>query len=148
MSDKAVCPFCKAELVEDKAGINEVARGYCECCRRTRGLPVNPAASRRPPQPCARCGHKVLVRALVRERSATEGHYSTTNLQPLAITFGCQRQPGFFSSDEVAGAPEPEKPFGVLEAYVCRACGHVEWYALAPEEIPIGAEFGTELVKV
>jgi hypothetical protein len=35
---------------------------------------------------------------------------------------------------------------GLLEAYVCTACGFVEWYCHDPEAIPIGPEYMTEIV--
>ncbi len=37
---------------------------------------------------------------------------------------------------------------GWLEAYVCRACGFVEWYCCDPDKLPIGPEYMTELVDV
>lgn len=89
--------------------------------------------SRRPPGPCARCGHKVLIRCQPRERAARGNDYVYPYTAPLAVTFG---------------GGDIDAPLGVLEVHVCRSCGFVDWYTLAPESIPIGVEYGTELVEV
>ncbi len=106
LSGNIDCPRCHLRVLE--AGTQARARGYCDDCQRRLGLPEHGFhESRRPPRPCARCGHEELVRCVV-----------------------------------------PERPLGLLEAHVCRRCGFVDWYALDPESIPIGAAHATELVKV
>jgi len=35
---------------------------------------------------------------------------------------------------------------GVLEMYICRACGFVEWYCQDPTELPIGPHYMTQIV--
>jgi len=97
-----------------------------------------------------RCQHPVLVRAQVRERTVAPGDHAKERTAPLAITYGRSKDyKSFFSLELVASAtPEPNEPHGVLEAFVCRSCGFVEWYAQAPEQIPIGVVFGTELVDM
>jgi hypothetical protein len=37
--------------------------------------------------------------------------------------------------------PDPGNGRGLLEAYVCRGCGFVEWYCLDPESIQLGPEY-------
>jgi hypothetical protein len=37
---------------------------------------------------------------------------------------------------------------GLLELFVCRGCGLVEWYCNDPENLPIGPMYATELVDV
>jgi hypothetical protein len=44
--------------------------------------------------------------------------------------------------------PDLREPVGIFETYVCRTCGFTEWYAHDPEAIPIGPEYGTELIDV
>jgi hypothetical protein len=41
----------------------------------------------------------------------------------------------------------PEHARGLLEMYVCRHCGFVEWYCLDPARLPIGPQYMTEIVE-
>jgi hypothetical protein len=86
---------------------------------------------------CARCQHGVLIRCAARQRSAPCTDNFSFPEQPvrLALTYGFD-----------AKGPNLELASGELYAMVCRACGFVEWYADHPEQIPIGAKYGTELV--
>jgi hypothetical protein len=99
-----------------------------------------------------RCGGLELVRAKIRER--TEGAIpdtvnSTEKYIPFAVTYGQrEEQRSMFGKKVRSAAPEFTKPYGRLEAWICRSCGFVEWYAQSPEEIPIAEAFGTELVTV
>ena len=63
----------------------------------------------------------------------------------MAATFGLGFSHGFFQGQR----PEEDvaKPIGIMEARICRACGLTEIYTQAPETIPIGPEYGTELVE-
>lgn len=144
MSDDAVCCICKSNglISEDSQ-----QRGYCSDCRDAFGLWQRAVPTRRPPSGCARCGHNVLVRCQVRERGASAGEAARRYLAPLAVTFHRLMKLRLFSNIP-RPHPEPDfdRPAGVLEAHVCRACGFVDWYALDPQEIPIGPEYGTELV--
>lgn len=58
---------------------------------------------------------------------------------PLAVTH--ERVSLFGAAGRV-----PERPLGPLRLFVCRSCGRAEWFADAPETIPIGEEHGTRLV--
>ena len=33
---------------------------------------------------------------------------------------------------------------GLLENYICKGCGFIEWYCADPDKIPIGPEFMTD----
>jgi hypothetical protein len=114
----------------------------CIPCRGAFGLPDRWPQSRRQPVPCRRCGHGVLVRAIVRERGGA--NRESDALPPLSVRFRKQAGP---THGELP-APDLRAPLGVFETYVCRACGAAEWYVLWPEDIPIGPEYGTELVEV
>lgn len=59
--------------------------------------------------------------------------------RPLAIAYAVHRHEPAVNDDA--------QRYGALVAYVCRACGFTEMYADRPEDIPIGPEFGTELVR-
>jgi len=133
--------------------VSQDAPKLCTECAKKTGL-AYPLPSRRGAWPCMRCGHRVLVRAQVRERSVDDGRDTASLVPaPLAITYarGQEFDPnaGVFSlAKRPSASPETSRSFGVLDAYVCRACGYVEWYAQEPENIPIGALYGTALVEI
>ncbi|HZS37630.1 MAG TPA: hypothetical protein VFF06_12425 [Polyangia bacterium] len=120
----------------------ERANRICLSCRGSFGLSTLAPPPVRPPRPCARCGHTVLVRALLRERV---GEWA--RLSPAGVSYACRRESSFWTGKH-ASAPDSDAPLGVLDAFVCRGCGFVEWYARDPAAIPIGPEYGTELVDV
>jgi len=130
---------------------DERAPRLCAPCAAKTGL-AYPLPSRRGPWPCMRCGAATLIRAQVREQAGVQGSdRAQARPAPLAITYGQGQEftPEFFSMEkQPSAAPDLHVAFGVLDAYVCRACGFVEWYAQEPEKIPIGATFGTSLVEV
>jgi len=139
---QAPCTVCGQPIDRDSGP-------RCARCVST-GLAAH-GPSTRPPRPCLACGHLQLVRALVRERtSASLGDSNSEHPAPLAITFERgEEYVKFWSMQKAPGiAPDLTKPIGTLEAYVCRACGFVEWYANRPADIPIGELYGTELIEV
>lgn len=86
-----------------------------------------------------------------RERTSDDGGANNREVAvPMALTYatGSEIRDLFDWTRVPSARPELGRPFGVLETWVCRRCGFVEWYAQAPEQIPIGAPFGTTLVKV
>jgi hypothetical protein len=123
----------------------------CAVCEGKSGL--RPAGAMRRLSPCVKCGHRVLIRAQVRERGSVSGSDTTRErAAPLAVTYATgeeYKMTGLLSFDKIPSlAPDLDQPFGILEAYVCRSCGFTEWYARDPEQIPIGDVFGTQLVEV
>jgi hypothetical protein len=119
----------------------------CESCLEKAGFsPDEP--QRREVQPCMRCGGLELIRARIRERTA--GAVQGQGFVPFAITYGLSEEfRSTFSLEKMRSAtPDRERPYGRLEAWVCRTCGFVEWYAQRPEDIPIAVAHGTELVTV
>jgi hypothetical protein len=91
----------------------------------------------------------VLIRCQVRERATTIGVDGSQFLSPLAVTFHTYRVLSVHTGNPTGRiAPHVNQPAGVLEAYVCRSCGFVDWYAQSPAQIPIGPAFGTELIEV
>jgi hypothetical protein len=73
---------------------------------------------------CPGCGHDEVIES---------------RADPLAVTH--ERVTLFGVAGRV-----PERPLGPLRLFVCRRCGRAEWFAEAPETIPIGEEHGTRLV--
>jgi len=134
----SVCEVCGKEAGEEK---------LCESCTDKTGFSRD-KPQRREVQPCMRCGGLELIRARIRERSSNDPNVQ--NFVPFAITYGMSEEfASTFSMKMVpSAAPNRGQPFGKLEAWVCRSCGFVEWYAQSPEEIPIAAVHGTELVTV
>lgn len=134
MATPGVCKLCR----EPTAGV------VCGNCKHKLGL--TPGDGVRSAQPCARCNHPVLVRALVRELTV-EPYRDDTKPQtvPMGATYAPSVHTSFWSGQPTgtAGA-EPQRAYGILEMYVCRRCGFTEWYCRDPQNIPIGEEFGTE----
>lgn len=147
MESEPSCDACGAAITVT----DDRAPRLCAPCAATTGL-AYPMPSRRGAWPCMRCGGAQLIRAQVRERAVDSGSaHARGRPAPLAITYarGEEFAPPLLSlAKQPSAAPDLDVPFGVLDAYVCRACGFVEWYAQEPEKIPIGATFGTSLVEV
>ncbi len=121
----------------------------CEWCEVKAGLPGRTGPALRPPSPCGRCGHREIVRVRMRERTSTnsgEGNQETA--RPFALTWARGEEfKSLLSFTKVPSAtPDLERPIGLLEAYVCRACGYTELFARDAASIPIGPEHGTELI--
>jgi hypothetical protein len=125
----AECRICKKK--EGKYELSTIA-DICRPCALREGL-AKPMPSLRPNVPCRRCEGTVFVRALLRSRDRDEGGGGDRRA-PIAAVRGFDG--------------EAARHFGRMEGYVCRACGFTELYAREPREIPIGPEFGTELIEV
>ena len=117
------CPLCTAGRLKTPA---ELSMQACQSCASTIGLiPMPP--SRRPPAPCARCNGRQFVRVIPREHKDSyaapmfvthaprgDREWAWSRVAPIGITQGV----------------------GVLETYICRKCGAVEWYCIDVENIP------------
>ena len=84
------------------------------------------------------------MRGAVLERSG-----DPPRLEPLAVTFRRKMDfRGIFTAEQVeTDEPDLDVPRGELEVLFCRACGKVDWFVKAPNRVPIGEQFGTELVE-
>ena len=136
------CSVCDNELESEEAQ----TRGLCDDCASKFGVKQPRPPSRRPAQPCTRCGHGQIVRGIVRDRAARGNNTVHEFLVPLAVTFEREVTVKVFGKDKVENSPELRSAVGILEVYVCRRCGLTEWYTQEPESIPIGPEHGTELL--
>lgn len=76
---------------------------------------------------CALCRHDEILEVEAKT-SGYKGHVSR-----FAADYGTG---GLFSS-------EPDR--GAFLAYVCRKCGHTQWFAESPADIPVGP--GVRLLK-
>jgi hypothetical protein len=97
--------------------------------------------AQRPPVPCTRCHGTRFVRVIPREHGANPWVAPMTLTQAPNI-----HDAGLFSSHLTAGSPRFDEGWGLVETYVCLTCGFMEWYCHAPQKIPIGPEYNTELV--
>jgi len=131
------CRVCKNELASWETS------SICRDCRDKLGIVAMPPA-RRPPAPCGKCGGTRLVRVIPRDHTNTPGEGGTWLTLPMRLTVVPMTESGIFTSKKHAMAPEPSTGRGMVEAYVCRACGFIEWYCADPERIPIGPEYMTE----
>jgi hypothetical protein len=130
------CKFCESWT--------EVRATVCSRCRERLGL-IDGVPPRRPPPSCNRCSHPELIRVFARELAFVDAA-----LSPMAATCAPGVAKKLLSNDPNGIGVEAQqrtKRFGLLEMYVCRQCGFTEWYCRDPENIPIGEEYGTELMK-
>jgi hypothetical protein len=134
------CRVCNDKLVDDGPEL------VCERCRRKLGI-VDMPPPRRQPTPCIKCGGTALVRVIPRDHTIAPGEVGESVAVPMRLSVMPKTTPSFFMSRGVAEAPTPSSGRGMLEAYVCRGCGFVEWYCSDPENIPIGPEFMTEAIN-
>lgn len=127
-----LCPICRAAHLEEG---NDAARGMCSQCSNRLGVIVMPPA-RRKAIPCRGCNGMKFVRAIPREISAWPATYSADPLVSLmSVTY----------EDPEPGEPlNARRGLGLLEVYVCKKCGLVEWYCNDVEHIPIGPRYMTE----
>jgi hypothetical protein len=114
-----------------------VASGVCSLCRQKLGIVAMPPARRRP-VPCTRCNGLRFIRAIPREHDNTPA--------PMVLTHPVSTTRMFVSQDLEAVVPSHRLGLGLLETYVCAACGFVEWYCHDPSSLPIGPEYMTEIV--
>jgi hypothetical protein len=134
------CPICKDRKL---ISAEENARKACDPCALNFAIRP-PAPWLRPLLPCQPCGHPQIIRARVRQQAVKgQGEYSEAVLAPLAVTYPRAVGPEKKGS---LNKPDEERPIGRLEAYVCSRCGFTEWYTEEPNEIPIGPEYGTEIM--
>lgn len=143
MSPPITCRVCHERAL---ASPPEQQTGICERC--APGVPRLPPLTRQL-RPCAGCGGHQLVRAIAHERGAEGSDYVFPYVRPLSVAFRWTGRHRWLSGTSVAVAEQnvPDTT-GALEMLICRACGLVSWYALAPEQIPIGPEWVTELHDV
>jgi predicted nucleic-acid-binding Zn-ribbon protein len=139
----SLCKLCgKTAPPPDASGeIPEV----CEPCRQEHAL-QRPSPPMRAMAPCTHCGHTQFVRCRPLRQRINNGD-SMYKVAPLAATYQLIVEMSGWDARQVRQVKE-DRPLGVLEAYVCRQCGFTELYARNAATIPIGVEFGTELIDV
>lgn len=106
-----------------------------ECAKKIGLVPMPP--SRRPPAPCARCSHLTFIRVIPREHSTARfGEVNEQVSAPMYVTHAPVKDRGFFANS-VAPIAIEQKGVGLLETYICKKCGAVEWYCVDIEKLPV-----------
>jgi hypothetical protein len=144
MSNAPICVACEANPLLDPT---RVARRLCDDCAGLLGV-VTMSPSTRPPNPCGRCDGRELIRAIARElsvRRAGEG-FNEARHAPMSVTYEIIRKDRWLFAGKSVDDASPHGGRGLLEMYVCRACGFVEWYCANPAYVPIGPEYMTEMI--
>jgi hypothetical protein len=135
------CLTCKGPLPAKRLPNQEL----CNRCSWALGVIPMPEP-RRPPAPCMRCNGTVFIRVMPREFSA-EGRdrvlSHSTDVVPLAAPMGLT-----YDVDKKVETPQLHQQRGIVETYVCKKCGFMEWYCQDPEDMPIGPEYMTDVVDV
>lgn len=136
MVDRSLaCVVCNRGPLETEL---QLARRTCDSCATKTGNIVLPPPRRRV-APCVKCNHAKIVRCVPRELSVVEElSQNVPSYGPMFAAYELR-----FRYDKVQPI-HARSGFGVLEAYICRKCGFVEWYCQNAEEIPIGPEYMTE----
>lgn len=131
MSDEE-CPLCESRPLQTA---EMQAMQACAVCAERLGIVPLPL-SRRPHVPCARCNHTKFVRVIPREYTEDPNpNYDRQISAPMYLTYPPSVTRGFLKSraDQIDIRHDG---VGLLEAYVCRKCGAVEWYCSDAKDIP------------
>jgi hypothetical protein len=112
----------------------------CSSCASELGVsPMRPA--RRPASPCTKCNGMKFIRVVPRELTPSVGDAHTIAM-PMGLVYQYEVRRTF---DDAQPLPiDARKALGMLEVYVCRTCGFVEWYCSDPDRIPVGPVYMTE----
>lgn len=135
----ATCKFCPLRLTGGEVEV-------CKACKAKLGLVSGGVI--RPLIPCQRCHHPELVRAPAREFTTSPGDTGQREALPMAVTSAAKPIVSVWTGAGKGAEANPSQFAGVLEMYVCRGCGFTEWYCRDPLSIPIGEEYGTELLDL
>src|ERR1051326_4041891 len=126
MPDVAKCKICEIGELLDRLGARI---GVCLDCRVALGIAEMPPARRRA-DPCAKCNGMKFVRVIPREYA---DYWTDTGTfprgAPMALTREAHTTKRFLlPGRSVGSSPSVGEMRGVLETYVCKGCGFVEWY--------------------
>jgi hypothetical protein len=140
--ESPMCPLCQREPLT--APEHHAQQACASCAAQIGIIPMPPR--RRPRRPCVACNGSVFVRVLPREHTARGyGTLSVPISAPMYLTHEPQTSPRYSGGNTVESL-ETRVGHGLVEAYVCRSCGRIEWYCPDAERIPIHPHLMTELV--
>lgn len=142
MTNWTKCELCDTNFLVS-AGAKQMQA--CEECARKIGIiPMPPA--RRPPAPCQRCNGQQFLRVIPREHASQR--YGEQNVQISAPMFVTHRPTTHRSWLQKGVNPieHDSQGVGMLETYLCRKCGFVEWYCSDVERIPAHPHLMSEMI--
>lgn len=146
MTETVKCVVCDIDLVE----ADQCAMTACAACAKTLGIVPLPLSTR-PPTPCSRCNAMEFLRVIPREYSTERGGEANRQIaSPMHATHQASSviAKGLFNTTRrwAADVQIENGGFGMLEMFVCRGCGFVEWYIPTVREIPASPILMTEIV--
>ncbi len=99
-------------------------------------------------QRCSKCKHNhILVIANVADRGAQADNSLSTHIFSSTTKTNIHEH---IDAWRIAAAPDTARgglaSYGLVSAYICRACGFTEFYTLAPETIPVDGVWIREVV--
>ncbi|MCX5742425.1 MAG: hypothetical protein NT062_08010 [Proteobacteria bacterium] len=103
-------------------------------------IPMPP--SRRPAAPCTRCSGRKFMRVIPREHSAAREGIGQVSA-PMYATFK-PRMRHLNGATWTLPLEIELAGMGLLEMYICKKCGFVEWYCVDVERIPAHPALMTE----
>lgn len=122
-----ICDYCTSRALTSERDLH---LAMCERCSSDLGvMPLPPR--RRPLLPCRCCKGRSFIRAMPREVGERAA--------PMTVTF-MYREP----KKSAASPIDVGLGLGLLELYICKGCGFVEWFCIDPEHIAIGPSYMTE----
>ena len=131
-----LCQYCTSRELSSE---RDRHLAMCEPCSTELGVrPLPPP--RRPPVPCRCCKSLSFIRAIPREVSTKRG-------APMTVTFMYRGPTARVLQPATTTPIDVGRGLGILELYVCKACGLVEWFCIDPEHIAIGPAYMTEEIE-
>ena len=135
------CPFCDAALTTEITRRMQACPG---CADKIGIIPMPPP--RRPRSPCARCNGWQFLRVIPREHSTVRMNEMNAQISaPMYVTHAPAAHRGWILK-HVKELEIEKAGLGLLETYICRKCGAVEWYCADAEHIPVHPHLMTELL--
>jgi hypothetical protein len=131
------CTACRNALLVTE---REKTEALCSACRNKVQAP-DLRADPRPRIPCRGCGHHQLVRTILVDE--TESSFETAG---VAVTEPRVSHGAW--SGEVRSIRPGFARRAPLIVYVCRGCGLTELYTDGFADIPVGPQYGAELIDV
>jgi hypothetical protein len=140
------CRLCQTKAVTHTRGPHF---DICDTCATTLGV-FELGPPRRPARPCDRCTGMQFVRVIPREKGVevlNTGDFSSATIEPFSLAYAPHLRVGLLGGLHVEVPHATDfTARGMLETYVCIACGFVEWFCLDPRNIPLGPEYMADFV--
>lgn len=140
MSVPPKCTLCNVDMYDAPS----LARGTCDECAKRIGMVPMPELTR-PARPCMRCNGLDFVRVIPRETTSSPGEYGRAYSAPMFVTYAPTVREGWLNN--YTQPLDIMQGYGMLEMFICHACGFIEWYCPTVQQIPIHSHLNTERVN-